>query len=301
MGWTPYKPGIISAVGFAVGNKASYSQLVASTGAVSIPTSTTALTMSGTYTTGISITGTATTGLTMNGTITKLMDLDYSSAGGDSPQAIDIDVAVLTGTSGFRQGALNIGVTRAAGQEFIATWDGNGDNAVKILARNYGNNLDGATRIGGVQAFNVQGRNSGTNLSWVTTQEVNARNDSGKGVTDLRGIHLRMENYGNIYTSNTGLDIEMSDENTTQSQTRTAVLIRNTDASGMSAVNNVFKISHTSTNGFTNLFYFNATSGDCAAAGTLTGSGGADILCDARITCSINGTAYYIPLYDTAP
>ena len=36
-------------------------------------------------------------------------------------------------------------------------------------------------------------------------------------------------------------------------------------------------------------------------AGTLTNSGAADILCDARIKIQFNGTTYYLPLYDTAP
>ena len=35
--------------------------------------------------------------------------------------------------------------------------------------------------------------------------------------------------------------------------------------------------------------------------GTLTDSGAGDILCDARIKISFNGTDYWIPLYDTAP
>jgi hypothetical protein len=35
--------------------------------------------------------------------------------------------------------------------------------------------------------------------------------------------------------------------------------------------------------------------------GTLTDSGAGDVLCDARIKIWFNGTAYYIPLFDTAP
>lgn len=37
------------------------------------------------------------------------------------------------------------------------------------------------------------------------------------------------------------------------------------------------------------------------SSGTLTDSGAGDILCDARIKIQFGGTAYYIPLYDTAP
>ena len=35
--------------------------------------------------------------------------------------------------------------------------------------------------------------------------------------------------------------------------------------------------------------------------GTLTDSGANDVLCDARIKVSFNGTDYWIPLFDTAP
>jgi hypothetical protein len=36
-------------------------------------------------------------------------------------------------------------------------------------------------------------------------------------------------------------------------------------------------------------------------SGTLTNSEAGNVLCDARIKVYFNGTAYYIPLYDTAP
>ena len=35
--------------------------------------------------------------------------------------------------------------------------------------------------------------------------------------------------------------------------------------------------------------------------GTLTTSGAGDVACDARIKVQFNGTAYWIPLFDTAP
>lgn len=39
-----------------------------------------------------------------------------------------------------------------------------------------------------------------------------------------------------------------------------------------------------------------------AETGTLTGSGGANILCDKRLKVTDSaGAVYYLPLYDTAP
>ena len=189
-----------------------------------------------------------------------------SAAGSDSAKCQDIIVRPLAGTKGFRQGALNIQVLRAAGQEFAATWDGNPDTGLKIIARNYGNNLDGVTRIGGQRALDIQARNSGTNLSWVKTVEINARNDSGKNVTELHCLHVRAENYGNVYTDVRGLDVEISDENTTQGQERVGLVVRSTDLSGMGAVDAVLRISHTSTNGITNLIKFASATGDTYTA-----------------------------------
>ena len=37
------------------------------------------------------------------------------------------------------------------------------------------------------------------------------------------------------------------------------------------------------------------------SAGTLTDSAAGDILCDAKIQVSFNGTTYWLPLYNTAP
>jgi len=214
-------------------------------------------------------------------------------------KTFEVAVSTADTTHGVRQGAVYVGITRPSTNALITGWDGNDDCCLKMLARNYANNLDGATRIGGERALNVAARNSGTNLSWVKTIEVNARNDSGKNVSDINALHVRCENYGNIYSTNIGIDVEMSDENLTQSQVRTGILVRSTDASAQSAVNNVFKVSHTSTNGFTSLFYFNATTGDTTTAGSLKDSTSTDITCDAYVTCSINGTPYYLPLYDT--
>lgn len=35
--------------------------------------------------------------------------------------------------------------------------------------------------------------------------------------------------------------------------------------------------------------------------GTLTDSGAGDVKCDARVKIDLDGTTYYLPLYDTAP
>ncbi len=198
---------------------------------------------------------------------------------------------------GFRTGVQNIQMIRLATQALAATWDGNGDEAQKIIARNYANNLDGSTLIGGARALNLQARNSGTNLSWVRTLELNARNDSGKNVTELLGAHIRIENYGNVATDAVGMDIEFSDESSNvDPHTKTCLLIRNTDASGMGAVDDVIQISHTSTNGFTNFLHFGAATGDTytgkttavAALGTTLG----------YVKVSIAGTAGRIAIFN---
>ena len=221
----------------------------------------------------------------------------YSKAGGDSPKGFAVVAAALGGAKGLRQGAANIGVTRTAVNPFIATWDGNPDTALKMLARNYGNNLDGATRIGGQRALDIQARNSGNNLSWVKTMELNARNDSGKNVSQLAGLHIRCENYGNIYTDNIALDVEMSDENTTQSQERIGVQVRNSDGSGMPAVNAAFKIKHTSTNGFTNFLKLGSATGDSyTAKATAVAALGSTL---GYLLVDINGTPGRIPVFDT--
>ncbi len=222
----------------------------------------------------------------------------HSEAGGDSPKMIELLLEPKTGTSGYRQGAINLQCDRAAAQPFTATWDGNPDCGVKIIATNRANNLDGATRIGAVRALDIQARNRGTNLSWVKTMEVNARNDSGKNVSELHCLHVRAENYGNVYTDVKGLDIEISDENTTQSQERMGLHIRSTDLSGMSAVNEVLKISHTSTNGFDKLFHFGADTGDTAAANTHAIDGHALAFI---AKCKMNATDGYLPFFAAVP
>ncbi len=231
--------------------------------------------------------------------VNKKLYIQNVQAGGDSPKALDIAVEVLTGTAGYRQGALAIGMNRADGQVLTTGWDGNPDCSLKIQTTNRANNLDGATRIGGFRGADINSRNRGTNASWVNGINLGARNDSGKNVSELSGMHIRCENYGNIYTSNIGLDIEMSDENVTQSQIRVGLQIRNTDLSAQAAVDDVIKISHSGTNGFTNLVNFASASGDPIATGSLKMSDETDVKCDARIKVVWATNVYYIPAYNT--
>ena len=221
------------------------------------------------------------------------LHVQHESAGGDSPKGMLIDVNVLAG-NGFRQAGLQIAIDRASGQNF--TWDGNPDAGLKILVNNRAAN---AANEGAVRAIDATARNRGTNVSWVNGGNISARNDSGMTAYQLIGIQTRLENYGTLETEAVGLDVNLSIENDTGAPTKTGILIRNTDLSGMTAVNEAIKISHTSTNGFTNVLNFAGASGDGIASGSLAGSGGADILCDARITIVWNGNTYYLAAYDT--
>jgi hypothetical protein len=113
------------------------------------------------------------------------------------------------------------------------------------------NRADNTIARNGVRALDIQARNRLTN-AWVKTTEINSRNDSGANTVEMVGIHVRMENYGQVDDSIIGLDIEMSSENDTSTPKKSAILIRNTDASAQPAVDNVIELSNTSTNGFLN-------------------------------------------------
>jgi tRNA threonylcarbamoyladenosine modification (KEOPS) complex Pcc1 subunit len=242
-------------------------------------------------------------------TFSRLTVSKVKVLGGATPQVAEIVAYPLNSLQtadgvlkycGMRAGALNITAIRLPARPLCADgihiWDGNPDEGLKIQARNYANNLDGATRVGGERALNIQARNSGLNLSWVKAMEMNARNDSGKNVSELHGLHVRAENYGNVFTDVRGVDIEISDENTTQSQERMGLVIRSTDLSGMPAVNEVFKILHTSTNGFTNLIKFGSATGDTyTAKATAVGSLG-NTLGYAKV--DIAGTPGRIAIFD---
>lgn len=219
-------------------------------------------------------------------TFSRLTVSKVKALGGATPQVAEIVAYPLNSLQtadgvlkycGMRAGALNITAirlpTRPLCEDAVHIWDGNPDEGLKIQARNYANNLDGATRVGGMRALNIQARNSGTNLSWAKVMEMNARNDSGKNVSELHGLHIICENYGNVFTDVRGLDIELLDENTTQSQERMGLLIRSTDQSSMAAVDEVIKILHTSTNGFTNFLKLGSATGDTyTAKATAVGS-----------------------------
>lgn len=229
----------------------------------------------------------------------KLVTIANSQAGGDSPKALLVDVDVLTGTAGYRQGAIQVTIDRAVGQQFTAGWDGNPDNGVKIIANNRANNLDGVNEIGGIRALDAQARNRGTNLAWVKAIEFNGRNDSGCTVDSLSVVHLRAENYGTVNDSIVALDIEMSSENDTSSPTKQAILVRNTDLSGMTVVDSVLAVSNTSTNGFGALVDL---TGLTAANGTLIStSGSAATTWAGRIrVLDAAGAAAWINIYSTS-
>jgi len=221
----------------------------------------------------------------------KWFHVQHSTAGGDSAKGMLVDVDVLAG-NGFRQGGIQVTIARASGQDF--TWDGNPDCGIKVIATNLAAN---ASNEGAARGIDVQARNRGTNASWMSAANFNARNDSGKTCTSLYGIDVRIESYGTI-TDAYGLNVNMSIEGA--STTKTGIIVRNTDQSGMTAVTQAFTISHTSTNGFTYLINFAGATGDTASTGSLTDSGSADVACDAKIAVVFNGTPYWIPLFNTA-
>jgi hypothetical protein len=190
-------------------------------------------------------------------------------------------------SKGARQGVLYIGLDRQTTQAMTG-WDGNPDCGLKIAVNNRAANTIARN---GVRAFDIQARNRSTN-AWVKTMELNGRNDSGANTVSIEGLHIRLENYGQVDDSITGLHIELSSENDTSSPTKDAILIRNTDQSGMTAVGAVLKVSHTSTNGFTNLLDLATASGDCAEAYNAAGTGAYSI------KCKINNVTTYIHTYD---
>ncbi len=222
-----------------------------------------------------------------------------SLAGSGSAYGMQFNINVLTGNEGLRQGGLDINLERASDQPFIATWDGNPDCGVSIVANNRANNLDGVTLIGAVRALNLQARNRGSNIAWVQGIELNARNDSGKICNTLYGMHIRIENYGTVNDALYGLDIELSSENDTSSPTKDAILVRNTDLSGMSVVGSVVKLSNTSTNGFGALLDL---TGLAPANGTLISTSGTEATVFAGRIRILNagGTAAWINVYSTS-
>lgn len=216
-----------------------------------------------------------------------------SSEGGAQAKTLYISTEVLTGTAGYRAGALAVSLNRASDQQFAAAWDGNPDCAIKATTTNLGNGLDGVTPIGGVRVLDIQARNRGTNIAWVKAVEINGRNDSGKTATSLCVVHIRAEQYGTITDTCVGIDVEMANEGTV-SGSSTGILVRNNEQSGVAAVTNVFEITHTAnSNGFTNLFKFGAD-----AAHDTVGQAAVNGNQSRYLTVMAGSTPYYIPLYD---
>lgn len=214
---------------------------------------------------------------------------DLALQGGDSARGFYVNVEVLIGTAALRQGGLGVQVNRASDQP-DTTWDGNPDVGANIRADNRSNQTIG----GAVRGMKVDGRNRGTNINWVEGLNVGARNDSGKTVADyVKGLQVLVENYGNITSDAIGIDVVMLDENTTLGQTRTGIRIRNTDQSGMSAVNQAILLSHSSTNGFAALFKAAAATGDGVVASVATPAGNAAF----AVIIDVAGVKHYIPAY----
>lgn len=229
------------------------------------------------------------------GTVTTKGGLTVvNTTAGDTGKGFFVAVDQQNLTTGMRQGALNVTITRASTSAMTA-WDGNPDTAIKVISRN--NATNGITQ-NGVRALDIQARNDGTN-AWVKTMELNARNSSGKNTVDMVGLHIRMEVYGQVDDNITALDIEMSAENDTSSPKKTAILIRNTDGSGMTVVANVIELTNTSTNGFG---AFLNMDGLTAANGTIVStSGTAASTFAARLrVITPNGSAGWINIYSTS-
>lgn len=210
-----------------------------------------------------------------------------SQAGGDSPRAMYVDVDVLAG-NGYRQGAINIAVDRALGEDVV--WDGNPDTAIKIAVNNRAAN---AANEGAVRGIDVSARNRGADASWANGGSINARNDSGSTIYQLIGIQTRLENYGTCETELIGLDVNLSCENDTGAPTKTGIVIRNTDQSAQGAVDEAVKISHTSTNGFDAFLTAAGATGDGMVASAATPTGNAA----SALIVRHQTTLLYIPCY----
>jgi hypothetical protein len=217
---------------------------------------------------------------------------DYQLQGGNLTEGFQLTGSALNAP--VRQGLANLILNRLAGNNVV--WDGNPDAGLKMAVRNYAAN---AANTGAVRGLDLAIRNSGTNISYVNSVNFGARNDSGSTAYQLIGIQTRLENYGTLETEAVGLDVNMSIENDTGSPLKDAIRVRNTDGSGMTAVNSVMSISNTSTNGFTYMFDMN---GLTAATGTIVSTTGTAATGFAgRIQILMpNGSAAYINTYSTS-
>src|SRR3990167_1469220 len=130
--------------------------------------------------------------------------------GSDSAATVKIDSQPEAGVKAFRQGALQVLLTRAAAQA-DTTWDGNPDTGVNVIAKT--NATGNVAAEGAIRGMSVQGRNSGTNINWILALNLNGRNDSGKTAEQIHGMDVRCENYGTVNTEIVGVDVNLSDEN----------------------------------------------------------------------------------------
>jgi len=208
---------------------------------------------------------------------------------GENARTLQFDIEP-TGAE-IRRGVIQVEMWRSSSFD----WAGSPDVAFKSEINSSAANASG----GAIRSIDTTARNRGDDMTWIHGIHAGVRNDSGSTCPELIGLSTRVENYGVMATQMMGIDVNMSCENDDGAGAKIGIQVRNTDASARTAVDDVLKISHTSTNGFTNLFNFAAATGDCVAAGSLDDSATADIQCDYRITCVINGTTFYIPGYDT--
>jgi len=213
----------------------------------------------------------------------------FGTPAGENDRTLHIDLEP-TGAE-MRRGAISIDIWR---EESFA-WAGSPDVCIKTSL-----DSDAANAAGGaLRSIDTTARNRGTSISWVHGIHAGVRNDVGSTCPELIGLSTRVENYGTMATQMVGLDINMSCESDTGGGAKTCISVRNTDASAQTAVDQVLKVSHTSTNGYDYLVHFNSATGDTVSAGDLDGSDTNTIKCDARIAVLVNATPYYIPLYDT--
>ena len=191
----------------------------------------------------------------------------------------------------MRRGAISIDIWRS---EDMATWAGSPDCGIKIQLDCDTDNSDNS---GAVRSIDTTARNRGADISWIHGIHAGVRNDSGSNCYELVGFSTRVENYGVMNTQCVGIDVNLSIESDDGAGTKTGILIRNTDQSAQTAADEVFKISHTSTNGFVHLINFAGASGESIESGSLNDSNDGNILSDARIKIVWNSTTYYLAAY----
>jgi hypothetical protein len=215
-------------------------------------------------------------------------------AGGNTGVGSQFTAVALAGPP-VRQGTVNVSMTRPLNSNVV--WDGNPDCGLKLTSRNFAAN---AADTGSIRGLDISARNSGANLSWVNAASFGARNDSGRVTYSLLGTSVRLENYGTVETECVGLDVNMSIENDTGSPTKQAIRVRNTDASGMTAVGSVLQVSHTSTNGFNALVDLDGTT--AGAATTIVSTTGTDATSfSGRIRIVMpSGASGWINVYSTS-